>query len=172
MNVIQDHHGLLCVPSYDRKTVQRQWSVITKMSDTGSLWPSYFYWPFQGGPSVVSLCHPSRFSYVALVLSLFVSYLFFFWCLGKAVLRNCGISLVSFLISFNFQGPVVQSIVSLTSSLVVKMLTVLVSAISNPQVFLLKKMWVAFSSAKATNIFSAKILAYRSYLKIKVLTIC
>ena len=37
------------------------------------------------------------------------------------------------------QGPVVQSIVSLTSSLVVKMLTVLVSTISNSHVFLLKK---------------------------------
>ena len=36
-------------------------------------------------------------------------------------------------------GPVVQSIVSLTSSLVVKMLTVLVSTISSSQVFLLKK---------------------------------
>ena len=38
-----------------------------------------------------------------------------------------------------YQGPVVQSIISLTSSLVVKMLTVLVSTISNSQVFLLKK---------------------------------
>ena len=37
------------------------------------------------------------------------------------------------------QGPVVKSIVSLTSSLVVKMLTVLVSKISNSQVFLLKE---------------------------------
>ena len=37
------------------------------------------------------------------------------------------------------QGPVVQGIVSLTNSLVVKMLTVLVSTISNSQVFLLKK---------------------------------
>ena len=36
-------------------------------------------------------------------------------------------------------GPVVQSIVSLTSLLVVKMLTVLVSRISNSHVFLLKK---------------------------------
>ena len=36
-------------------------------------------------------------------------------------------------------GPVVQSHVSLTSSLVVKLLTVLVSTISNSQVFLLKK---------------------------------
>ena len=40
---------------------------------------------------------------------------------------------------FYSQGPVVQSAVSLTSSLVVKMLTVLVSTISNSYVFLLKK---------------------------------
>ena len=38
-----------------------------------------------------------------------------------------------------YQGPVVQCIVSLTSSLVVKMLIVLVSTISNSHVFLLKK---------------------------------
>ena len=37
------------------------------------------------------------------------------------------------------QGPVVQSIISLTSLLVVKMLTVLVSTVSNSQLFLLKK---------------------------------
>ena len=36
-------------------------------------------------------------------------------------------------------GPVVQSIASLTNSLVVKILTVLVRTISNLQVFLLKK---------------------------------
>ena len=53
-------------------------------------------------------------------------------------------------------GPVVQSIISLTSPLVVKMLTVLVSTISNSQVFLLKKMWVAFANAKATHIFFSK----------------
>ena len=38
-----------------------------------------------------------------------------------------------------FLGPVVQSIVSLASSLVVRMLIVLVNTISNSQVFLLKK---------------------------------
>ena len=65
------------------------------------------------------------------------------------------------------QGPVVQSIISLTSSLVVKVLTVLVMSISNSQVVLLKKMWVAFANAKATHIFSAKILAYMPYLMIK-----
>ena len=37
------------------------------------------------------------------------------------------------------QGPVVQSVVSLTSSFVVKMLTVLLSAISYSQEVLLKK---------------------------------
>ena len=41
---------------------------------------------------------------------------------------------------FDYRGPVVQSIVSLTGVLVVKMLTVLLSKISNSQVFLLKKM--------------------------------
>ena len=39
----------------------------------------------------------------------------------------------------SYQGPLVQNIVSLTSSLVVKILIVLVSTISNSQVFLLKK---------------------------------
>ena len=65
------------------------------------------------------------------------------------------------------QGPVVQSVVSLTSSLVVKMLTVLVSTISNSQVFLLKK-----KKNVSTHIFSAKILVYMPYLMNKVLTIC
>ena len=44
-----------------------------------------------------------------------------------------------------FQGPVVQNIVSLTSSLVVKILTVLITTISNSQVFLLKKMCICKS---------------------------
>ena len=67
-------------------------------------------------------------------------------------------------------GPVVQS--SLTSSLVVKMLTVLVSIIPNSQMFLLKKNVSSFCKCKrATHIFSGKILAYMPYLMIKVLTI-
>ena len=53
----------------------------------------------------------------------------------------------------------------------VKMLTVLVSTLSNSQVFLLKKMRVAFENAKATHIFSAKIVVCMPYLMIKVLTI-
>ena len=63
-------------------------------------------------------------------------------------------------------GPVVLNIVSLARLLVVKMLAVLVNTISNSQVFLLKKIWVAF--AKATHIFWAKIL---QYLMIKGLTV-
>ena len=61
-------------------------------------------------------------------------------------------------------GPVVKSIISLMSTLVFKILTVLVSTISNSQVFLLKTKASYF-------IFSAKILAYMPYLMIKVLTI-
>ena len=71
-------------------------------------------------------------------------------------------------------GPIVQSIVSLTSSLVVKMLTTLVSTVTLYLIhsyFAEKKMWVAFANAKATHIFSANILAYMPYLMIKVLTI-
>ena len=59
---------------------------------------------------------------------------------------------------------------SLTSSLVVKMVTVLVITISNSQIFLLKTC-VAFANAKAAYIFSANILAYMPYLMIKDLTI-
>ena len=54
----------------------------------------------------------------------------------------------------------------------VKMLTALVSTLSSSQVFLLKKMWVAFANAKALHIFSAKIVAYMPYLMIKDLMIC
>ena len=43
-------------------------------------------------------------------------------------------------ITLKIQDPVVQSIVSLTSSLVLKVLTVLVSTISNSQVFFVEKM--------------------------------
>ena len=60
-------------------------------------------------------------------------------------------------------GPVVQSNVSLMNSLVVKILTILVSTISNSQVFLLKEMWVAFANAKATHIFFSKNSVYAIY---------
>ena len=59
----------------------------------------------------------------------------------------------------------------------VKMLTALVSTVSNSQLFLLKNVSsfctckVAFAHAKATHIFSAKILAYVPFLMITVLTL-
>ena len=55
-----------------------------------------------------------------------------------------------------YLGPVVQSIFSLTSSLVVKMLTVLVSTVSNSQVFLLKKC----EMRKLLNFFSQNFNVY------------
>ena len=59
------------------------------------------------------------------------------------------------------QGPVVQSIVSLTSSLVVKMLTVLVSTISNSQVFFAEKNVSSFCKCKSfSHLFSKNISVY------------
>ena len=58
-------------------------------------------------------------------------------------------------VSIKDLGPVVQSIVSLTSLLVVKMLTVLVSTISKSQVFLLKK-----NASSYSHFFSKNISVY------------
>ena len=66
--------------------------------------------------------------------------------------------------SFGSLGPVVQSVVSLTSSLRVISLTVLADSIFNILKFLLKNV-SSFCTAKATHIFSAKnfsIFAYHS----------
>ena len=52
----------------------------------------------------------------------------------------------------DFQGPVLQSIVRLTSLLVVKLLTVLLRTVSNLQVFLLKKSEKSFSHFFSKNI--------------------
>ena len=58
-------------------------------------------------------------------------------------------------------GPVVQSVVSLTSSLVIKMLSVLVSTISNSQVFLQKKNVSSFCKCKSySHFFSKNIIVY------------
>ena len=53
-------------------------------------------------------------------------------------------------------GPALQSIVSLTSSLVVKMLTVLVRTISNSQVFFAEKNVSSFCKCKSYSHFSSK----------------
>ena len=57
------------------------------------------------------------------------------------------------------QDPVVQSIVSLTSLLVVKILTILVSTISNSQVFLLKKNVSSFCNCKSYSHFFSKTIS-------------
>ena len=54
------------------------------------------------------------------------------------------------------QGPVVQSIISLTSSLVVKILTDLVSTISNSQVFLLKNVSIFCKEKSYSHFFQQK----------------
>ena len=43
------------------------------------------------------------------------------------------------------------------------MLSVLVSTISNSQVFLLKQIWVAFANTKATHILAKKISLYATF---------
>ena len=53
---------------------------------------------------------------------------------------------------YSEQGPVVQSIVSLTSSLRVISLTVLADSVYNILTFFAEKMWVAFFSKKLQHI--------------------
>ena len=60
----------------------------------------------------------------------------------------------------NHQGPVVQSVVSLTSSLRVILLTILADSIYNILIFFAEKMRVAFHifSAKNFNIFAYHLM--------------
>ena len=58
------------------------------------------------------------------------------------------------------QGPVVQSVVSLTSSLRVIPLTVLADSIHNILIFFAEKMCVAFALQKLLTFFQQKISAY------------
>ena len=59
-----------------------------------------------------------------------------------------------------YLGPVVQSVVSLTSSLRVISLTVLADSIYNILIFFAEKMWVAFALQKLLTFFQQKISAY------------
>ena len=58
------------------------------------------------------------------------------------------------------QGPVVQSVVSFTSSLRVISLTVLADSIHNILIYFAEKMWVAFALQKLLTFFQQKISAY------------
>ena len=55
-------------------------------------------------------------------------------------------------------GPVVQSVVSLTSSLRVISLTVLADSLYNILIFFAEKMWVAFALQKLLTFFQQKFL--------------
>ena len=55
------------------------------------------------------------------------------------------------------QGPVVQTVVSLTSSLRAISLTVLADSIYNIVIYFAEKMWVAFALQKLLTFFSKKI---------------
>ena len=57
-------------------------------------------------------------------------------------------------------GPVVQSVVSLTSLLRVILLTVLADSIYSILIFFAEKMWVAFALQKLRTFFQQKISAY------------
>ena len=59
-----------------------------------------------------------------------------------------------------YLGPVVQSVVSLTSSLRVISLTVLGDSIYKILIFFAEKMWVAFALQKLLTFFQQKISAY------------
>ena len=73
--------------SPEPKSQFTQYLFGTPMSDTGSSWHSCYltYTVLQFGFVCASVV-----SYVAFVLSLFLSHLSFFWRLGKAVLRDSG----------------------------------------------------------------------------------
>ena len=57
-------------------------------------------------------------------------------------------------------GPVVQSIISLTSSLRVILLTILADSIYNILIFFADKMWVAFALQKLLTFFQQNISVY------------
>ena len=59
-----------------------------------------------------------------------------------------------------YQDPVVQSVVSLTSSLVVKMLTALVSTVSNSQLFFWKNVSSLCKRKSYSHFFSKNISVY------------
>ena len=70
--------------------------------------------------------------------------------------------------NIKLQGPVVQSIVSLTKSLANDSLSLLVRLKSSVLIFFAEKMWGAF--AKASHIFSAKNGIVFMYNMFEILT--
>ena len=79
----------------------------------------------------------------------------------------CNIWLIEHMLTpkvyFRVLGPVVQRVVSLTSSLRVISLTVLAESIHNILIFFAEKMWVAFALQKLLTFFSAKNFSTFAY---------
>ena len=70
------------------------------------------------------------------------------------ILQKANVTVNQGLKQANCLGPVVQSIVSLTSSLRVISLTVLADSICNILILFAEKMWVAFALQKKFSIFA------------------
>ena len=86
----------------------------------------------------------------------------------KRIVDTMGISVGSVHAALTYiLGPVVQSIVSLTSSLRVISLTVLANSIYNILIFFAEKMWVAFALQKLLTFFQQKISAYLRFTRYK-----
>ena len=79
----------------------------------------------------------------------------FKWTDVRGYSNNAQIQII-LCISTNYQGPVVQSVVSLTTSLRVISLIVLADPIHNILIFFAEKMWVAFALQKLLTFFSKK----------------
>ena len=108
-----------------------------------------------------------KFSYLHGIQGIFSSFFFFFHeniCCGYSLeVPHWGTSNEYLQHMFSWKnkkniylGPVVQSIVSLTSSLRVILLTVLADSIYNILLFFAEKMWVAFALQKLLTFFSKK----------------
>ena len=77
--------------------------------------------------------------------------------------NNLDGSLLQFEVFLSILGPVVQSVVSLMSSLRVISLTVLADSMHNILIFFAEKNVSSFCTAKATHIFSAKTFSIFVY---------
>ena len=117
--------------------------------------------------NVRELCFAVRLAVINLLylhmFPVFFFFFFFFFLFLKNYITKAR-DRTSVLKDWPHQGPVVQSVVSLTSSLRVISLTVLAGSIHNILIFFAEKNVSSFCTAKATHIFSAKnfsIFAYR-----------
>ena len=85
---------------------------------------------------------------------------------STSIITSSGVPLLgaNIVINVKDQGPVVQSIVSLTSSLRVISLAVLADSMYNSiLIFFAEKMWVAFALQKLLTFFSAKTFSIFAY---------